>query len=283
MTQALTQGQETDSQHQDTVERFKEDITNYQTQIEQLEIELRKHSKEWENRNSDLISEFETTNIQSSSVLKERLEKIQILEESIEQIQSVLLVAQNDAKELEERVLELTETELKLRKKKKKWSTADNRIKELEASLETLESVEPEVQSNVVEESLISLEIVRDLKDQRTKLLEERDALQEIQVQQEQRLKELNSSSDDTLIGIQDQRDDAMAELEMVQLELGIVQSTSRQIALQAEQIRDRAINNEARWKRQLTEKESEIIRLRDTLQRMEHGLSAVFVKHPHM
>ena len=67
----------------------------------------------------------------------------------------------------------------------------------------------------------------------------------------------------------------------MLQIELGIALSTSRQIAQRAEMIRESALEARARWTNELKEKEEINQRLRARIEKMERGLSAMFVKFP--
>ena len=94
-------------------------------------------------------------------------------------------------------------------------------------------------------------------------------------------VKELRQTGSTMVAELQIQRDDAQAELEMLRLEMGIVQSAARQLAQQAERMRRDVLTQESSWQENLAEKEAENARLRARIERMERGLSSLFVKRP--
>ena len=59
------------------------------------------------------------------------------------------------------------------------------------------------------------------------------------------------------------------------------MQSAARQLAQQAERMRRDVLTKESSWQEKLAEKESENARLRARIERMERGLSSLFVKRP--
>ena len=98
---------------------------------------------------------------------------------------------------------------------------------------------------------------------------------------QESLVKELRHTGSTLVAELQVQRDDAQAELEMLRLEMGIVQSAARKQAQQAERMRRDVLTQESSWQENLAEKEAENARLRARIERMERGLSSLFVKRP--
>lgn len=120
-----------------------------------------------------------------------------------------------------------------------------------------------------------------EMRKHRADLLQQIDLIQAEQNNQQQRIQELTSSGDNIVAQLQEERDDAQAELAMLQIELGIAQSTSRQIAQRAEMIRESALEARTRWAEELKEKEETNQRLRARIEKMERGLSAMFVKYP--
>ena len=63
---------------------------------------------------------------------------------------------------------------------------------------------------------------------------------------------------------------------------MGIVQSAARQLAQQAERMRRDVFAMESSWKENLAEKDAENARLRARIERMDRGLSSLFVKDRH-
>ena len=118
-------------------------------------------------------------------------------------------------------------------------------------------------------------------KKQRAKLLTEVETSTMKYEKQASLVRELRQTGSTLVTELQIQRDDAQAELEMLRLEMGIVQSAARQLAQQAERMRRDVLTKESSWQENLTEKESENALLRARIERMERGLSSLFVKRP--
>jgi uncharacterized phage infection (PIP) family protein YhgE len=99
--------------------------------------------------------------------------------------------------------------------------------------------------------------------------------------QKDAHVQELRQAAGPLVEKLQEERDDAQIELELLRLEMGIVQSAARQLAQQAERTRREVLAKESSWRENLQKKDSENARLRARIERMERGLSSLFVKRP--
>jgi chromosome segregation ATPase len=134
----------------------------------------------------------------------------------------------------------------------------------------------------VASSNLQSLELeLESIREQRAGLLGEIETLTKRFNQKDAHVQELRQAAGPLVEKLQEERDDAQTELELLRLEMGIVQSAARQLAQQAERTRREVLAKESSWRENLQKKESENARLRARIERMERGLSSLFVKRP--
>ena len=119
------------------------------------------------------------------------------------------------------------------------------------------------------------------IREQRANLLAEIERLTSQNGQKDKQVRELRQNGSTLVAELQVQRDDAQTELELLRLEMGIAQSAARQLAQQAERMRREVFEKEAAWAENLAKKDAENAQLRDRIERMERGLSSLFVKRP--
>ncbi len=143
--------------------------------------------------------------------------------------------------------------------------------------------IEQEAEQSTVNDARVQLleDELSKIQQQRSELLDMIDDLTRAQEQSDSRIQELQGPADDVLLRVQQERDDALTELEMNALEIGIAQSAARQLAQQAERMRNDVLATQEEWMRKLEEKERENAHLRDTIDSMDKGLSSLFVKRP--
>ena len=119
------------------------------------------------------------------------------------------------------------------------------------------------------------------IREQRADLLKEVETWTRQHNHKADLVRELRQTGSTVLAELQAQRDDAHDELQLLRLEMGIVQSAARQLAQQAERMRRDVFTKESTWKENLAEKDAENARLRARIERMDRGLSSLFVKRP--
>jgi len=164
-----------------------------------------------------------------------------------------------------------------LRKVRTEWSDAQSSW-DIEREMLDTEQVQQEHNAGLFATLEKELQAVR---EQRSHLLETIDTLTAVQRSKDQSIQELQGTADDVVVQLQEERDEAQTELEMLRLEMGIAQSTARQLAQQAERMRRDVLKKQELWSQKLTQKDAENARLHDKLNSVDRGLSSLFIQRP--
>ncbi len=282
-------------QSDETTQQFAE-------QIETLESQMNVDRERLQMVETEQISVLEEQLATNRLDLQEKIQLVQDLEERIEILEAETQQMHRVEQQLREAQQRSGELEAGLQQIRTEWADAESAWEMERQILESthqedrlaLEAVRTELetiqQDNETLTSIPPVDTTRfdalsqelaTITEQRAELLDTIDQLIRKQDHTEQSLRELQGNSEDLVLRLQEERDEAHTELEMMKLEMGIAQSTARQLAQQAERMRKKVLAKQASWQQRLTDKESENDRLRAKLQSMEQGLSSLFVKRP--
>jgi chromosome segregation ATPase len=199
--------------------------------------------------------------------LEKQLQSVQVDNTRLSTLEVELQKAQSSCDSLENA----------LRKVRTEWSDAQSSW-DMEREMPDTEQAQQEHHTDLFASMEKELQTVR---EQRSQLLETIDMLTAVQRSKDQSIHELQGTADDVVVQLQEERDEAQTELEMLRLEMGIAQSTARQLAQQAERMRRDVLKKQALWSQKLTQKEAENNRLRAKLNSVDRGLSSLFVQRP--
>ena len=275
------------------LQRLSEERRESEQQLQELQAEHQRQLTEWTNNleverqqsaevQEEIVSIQTALNLATTELSKAQevtrqleLEKTE-QQQQIEALQSAYQELQQTQQDVQRLTIELQEAQqqvVALQHQTVEVSEVDGSTEWVDEETEVITTVHEDVSE--LEQQLSAI------RKHRAELLQQIDQIQAEQSTQEQRIQELTSTDDNIVAQLQEERDDAQAELAMLQIELGIALSTSRQIAQRAEMIRESALEARERWTNELKEKEEINQRLRARIEKMERGLSAMFVKFP--
>ena len=295
---SLEQAEESIKQHEDDNRRLQSRVSDMESQITADKERNQLHESE---QVTSLTEELH----QVRAELTERQETILLLREQLADLLTELKHLRTVETQLDALQTQHADLEAELLKVQAEWSTAETvwetervtlqeqyenaRIQaetlsetepEPEENLENLESVETDASEESARESELESELLH-IREQRADLLKEVETWTRQHNHKADLVKELRQTGSTVLAELQAQRDDAHDELQLLRLEMGIVQSAARQLAQQAERMRRDVFTKESSWKENLAEKDAENARLRARIERMDRGLSSLFVKRP--
>ena len=278
--------------------------TEHQAQIQELSEKHQNQKTEWQSRIDQLVLERDQQKERALLDENQRIVSLQLeidgLKEQRASLEQQLKEGRDKVTDLEGRLESLEIENDQLRGLEEQLTQVNAERKLLERELETVRTEwsdaaaswdlertlieqEHEAAQTAVDDAHVQT-LERELskiQQQRSELLDMIDGLTRTQEKSDARIQELEGPADDVLLRVQQERDDALTELEMNALEIGIAQSAARQLAQQAERMRKEVLAKQDEWMRKLEEKESENARLRDTIDSMDKGLSSLFVKRP--
>ena len=302
----LEQGKELTIRIDDTKEQLSETLReNYAatSKIAILENELDLLSKErasvleeGEEIQKNLEESLSALDADKSRLLEEKEQLEQDLkterasfEEKYAQAQ-IENTADEDLAQIEALKQSLAEKEVEQSELQRLFDEQGNTISALESAIVTLEEKSAELQQSI-KENEEAVEVLKETSESSSSISEEfaiaallnqLDALSEKLTKKNGRIQELEQEDKNSvLVSLQIKCEDLEDEVQTLELERGIVQSTSRELIQKTQVLKAKSQKRQAQLLIGLKEKETEIQQLKLELLKVNKGLSSIFVSRP--